>query len=294
MPVLIGETSGGGNGGVDGLGRRIDPRAVRRALEAAGASAGAGPVHVVLVSSAFVYGGWPDNPVPITEDASLRPEARNGLAVACGEAERLVDEWRAASPGRSASILRPTIVVHEEQGDWLARSPWGGRGPAVRDPAPSRQFLHIADLVTAIRCAADQRFDGVLNVAPDGWLPADQVHTLAGPAPRFHLPEAVGQAVQRFRWSKQQGASRVPFDGVLPYLQSPFVVANSRLGQLGWVAGSTNEEAFVAATPVGAFTGMSPKRRQMLSLGMAGGGILGAVGLLLVILRRSARAVTDS
>ena len=42
---------------------RANADATRRLLEAAGA-VGAG--HVVLVSSAAVYGAWPDNPVPLT------------------------------------------------------------------------------------------------------------------------------------------------------------------------------------------------------------------------------------
>ena len=30
--------------------------------------------HFVLLSSAMVYGAWPNNPVPLTEDAALRPD----------------------------------------------------------------------------------------------------------------------------------------------------------------------------------------------------------------------------
>jgi UDP-glucose 4-epimerase len=44
--------------------------ALERVLRVA---AGAGVTHLVYVSSATVYGAWPDNPVPLSEDAPIRP-----------------------------------------------------------------------------------------------------------------------------------------------------------------------------------------------------------------------------
>ena len=49
---------------------RVNVGGTRRVLEAAAA---AGVSKVVLVSSAAVYGAWPNNPIPLTEDAPLRP-----------------------------------------------------------------------------------------------------------------------------------------------------------------------------------------------------------------------------
>ena len=37
------------------------------------AAADVGVEHLVVRSSAMVYGAWPDNPVPLTEDAPVRP-----------------------------------------------------------------------------------------------------------------------------------------------------------------------------------------------------------------------------
>lgn len=280
VAVIVGQPFPGPGPGIDGLGRWIDPPVVAAALDHAGA---AGVTHVVLVSSAMVYGAWADNPVPIPEERSLRPLPDNALAVRAGEAERLVDEWRRAEPGRTASVLRPCLVVDERAPGWLPRTPWGGRVPAVAEPEPPIQVLELADLVQAVLLAADQRVDDVLNVAPDGWLRAEQVRDLAGPAPRFQLPEVVAQAAQRRRWF---GAPLVPFAGILPYVQHPWVVANDRLRALGWEPGSSNEEAFVAATPAGAFAGMSAERRQLASLGGAGAAVvLAGVGVVALVRR---------
>jgi len=59
----------------------------RRLLNAASA---AGVRHLVVLSTATVYGAWPNNPVPITEDAPLRPVPDFAYAVGHAEVEQLV------------------------------------------------------------------------------------------------------------------------------------------------------------------------------------------------------------
>ena len=53
-----------------------DVEMARRVLDAA---ASAGVAHLVVLSSATVYGAWPNNPVPLTEDSPVRPDP--GLAL---------------------------------------------------------------------------------------------------------------------------------------------------------------------------------------------------------------------
>ena len=60
-----------------------------------------GVKHVVLLSSAMVYGAWPNNPVPITEDAALRPDFGFAFARQLATVEQMVDDWRDAVPGRT-------------------------------------------------------------------------------------------------------------------------------------------------------------------------------------------------
>ena len=49
---------------------RANIEGTQRLLDAAGA---VGVRHIVLMSSATVYGAWPANPIPMTEDAPVRP-----------------------------------------------------------------------------------------------------------------------------------------------------------------------------------------------------------------------------
>ena len=55
--------------------------------------------HVVALSSATVYGAWPNNPMPLTEDAPLRPNPDVAYAVQKSYVEHLVADWVDADHG---------------------------------------------------------------------------------------------------------------------------------------------------------------------------------------------------
>ena len=57
---------------------------------------------VVFVSSAMVYGPSVNNPVPLTEEAVLRPDVEFVFARQLATAEATVDEWRQSRAGRGA------------------------------------------------------------------------------------------------------------------------------------------------------------------------------------------------
>ena len=71
--------------------------------------------HVVMVSSAMVYGAFANNPVPITEESVLRPDPEFVFARQLAAAEELVEEWRRAGHGRSVTVLRPALAMAEDR-----------------------------------------------------------------------------------------------------------------------------------------------------------------------------------
>lgn len=255
----------------------------RRLLDAAGA---VGVRHVVLVSSATVYGAWPANPVPLTEDAPVRPNPGVGYPVQKAEIERLGAEWAAAHPGTTVAVLRPCFAVAEGEHSWLARSL--GLTAAVRVGAddPPLQLLHLDDLADAVDLARRQRLDGPFNVAPDGWLSGEQASALAGAPPRLRLPEKVVTAATGVLWRWKVG--RMP-PGLVPYTMHSWVVANDRLKAAGWTPKHANEETFVDATEGTPWSRLSPKRRQELALGASGVAVLGAVVGAVALARRIRR-----
>jgi nucleoside-diphosphate-sugar epimerase len=260
-----------------------DSALARRVLDAASA-VGAG--HVVLLSSATAYGAWANNPVPLTEDAPLRPNPGFTLGAEKAEAERLAQEWRDDHPGSTVAILRPTVTVAADGNGWLARALARSGALPLTDDEPPAQFLDVADLATAVDLARRARLDGPRNVAPDGWVGGDTVRALAGGAPRVRLPERLALRVAGMRW--RWGLTDTPPE-LLPYTVHPWVVANDRLVADGWRPAATNEEAYVGAHRAGPWATLSPRRRQEIALGATAAGLLGGAAAVVGLVRRRGR-----
>ena len=248
-----------------------DVAVARRVLDAAGDM---GVAHVVVLSSAVVYGAWADNPVPLTEDATLRPNPGFAFAAERAEIERLTAEWRDAHPGATATVLRPARVAAADHRDWLVRAL--RPGPAVPDETdePPVQFVDLDDVAAACDLARRSRLDGAYNVAPEGSIPADEVRSLIGAPVKVPLPGRVASRLTRwrFRW----GLGPTPPE-LLAYTVYPWVVAADRLRAQGWSATVSNEEACVEAHEAGPWATLSPRRRQEITLSVAGAGIAAAV-----------------
>jgi nucleoside-diphosphate-sugar epimerase len=254
-----------------------DNRAARResATESAAATLAVadslGAAHVVFVSSALVYGAAANNPVPLTEDATLRPDVEFVFARQLASAEELVEQWRTSRPGRTTCVLRPAVSLAEGGSSRLATALVFGFGRRLAQADPPSQFLHLDDLAAAVEIGVARRLDGVFNVAPDGWVPGERVRALSGERPRLPLPERLSELVAGLRWRFLRGP--IP-PGLLPYTREPWVVSNGRLRAAGWAPTVTNEQTYVESTEAPWWTMVSPKRRQELALG---GGIVAFV-----------------
>jgi nucleoside-diphosphate-sugar epimerase len=252
--------------------RAEDVTAAQRLLEAAG---DAGVAHLVVLSSATVYGAWANNALPLTEDATLRPGPELAFAVQRAEIERRVAEWRQDHPAATAAVLRPAPVVGDDgEIGWLAQALHAARRVADLGGDPPAQFLHVDDLAAAVVLAATAHLDGARNVAPDGWLRGAEYTALDAGTPKLRLPPPVGDRVARLR-GRLRLTPTPP--GLRSYARHPWVIANDRLKADGWIPAHSNEEAFVDGTPATALATLSPRRRQELALGVSGGVL--AVGL---------------
>lgn len=272
----VAELDGTGTAGVDVVGTRA-------LLEAAGA---VGVQRVVLLSSATVYGAWPDNPVPLTEDAPLRPHPSLGYATHKAEVERLTAEWRDQHPDVRVAVLRPVVAVAEDTADWLASSLWAGTPLAPGEADVPVQFVHLDDLADAVDLARRKALDGTYNVAPDGWIASDELRRLAGRGPRVRLPERVAHRLATWRW--KLGLTSTP-PGVVAYRLNPWVVANDRLRAEGWTPQHTSDEAYVLGDRPTGWASLSPRRRQELALGAMGVGVVGVTAGLVLLVRRLLR-----
>jgi nucleoside-diphosphate-sugar epimerase len=234
-----------------------------------------GASHLVVLSSAMVYGALANNPVPLTEETVLRPDPTFVYARQLAAAEETIDRWRVASPGRAVALLRPVVPVAADGTSSLARALTAGSGQPFGEVDPDAQFVHHDDVASAVALAVGQRLDDVYNVAPDGSIPGDRLRALTGQRLRLPLPARVSDVVARLRWRFQRGP--IP-PGLRPYTRTSWVVANDKLRAVGWAPTVTNEQAFVEGTEARWWTMVTPKRRQELALGaMIGGAVITAV-----------------
>lgn len=241
--------------------------------------------HFVHVSSATVYGAWPNAVVPIPEVTALRPNPEFTYATVKAEHERLIGEWR-REVGVGVTVLRPAAAVAENHMSWLGSAIMSAAAIRADVDDPPTQFLHVDDLASAIVTAVEQRLDGPYNVAPDGWMAGDELRALLGPRPRIRLPVQVAARVQA--WLSRRRNATVPV-GLLPYTMYPWVVANDRLRSVNWTPTSTNEEAFVEADQAPPWVALNAGQRQRVSLGAAALSVVGVLTVVVMLFRRRAR-----
>lgn len=272
-----------GGGDLDGTGGSdLDLPAVREVLAAARRT---GVAALVVVSSAMVYGAREDNPVPLTEDAAVRPAPGVPYAIACAELERLAAEFGDEDAARRVAVLRPAVVLGPASTEWLRRSAWGRRGVPADDTLAPRQFVHVDDVAEAVAHVCAERLEGVFNVAPDGWIAGDTFRELVGGV-EAAVPSRARRVVGALRHAV--GGAPVPA-GLEPYTTAPWVVASDRLRSAGWEPRYSSEEVFVEADRARGWRALSPRSRQELSLGVVAALVAGAAVAGAALLRRRHR-----
>ncbi len=250
------------------------------------AAAAAGVDHVVVVSSAAVYGAWPNNPVPLTEDAALRPNPGGDYALNKAENERRWGEWAGGTGGGTLTVLRPAQVVGDGDEQWLAVALRAATRWGVGDAEVPAQFVHGDDLASAVVLGVERDLDGIYNVAPAGWLEGREVQALAGTPLRPPVPPLVAAALARWCWSRGLGGVAPEW---VPYATHPWVVTGDRLRAEGWEPVHTGGQALLDSFPVTTWSQLDSKHRRELTLG---GGVIVTAGVPLLaaaLLRRARR-----
>jgi nucleoside-diphosphate-sugar epimerase len=142
------------------------------------------PGAVVLISSAAVYGAWPDNPLPLGEDHPACPNHECPYG-----SHKLLSESICAQEHGNWAIVRLAAVLGPHADARVARAVQGYRlaVPAVRGVRQAVQWLDEADAVTGL-LAVGRALVGpvpgvageVFNIAPQDWLSAPEAAAVAG------------------------------------------------------------------------------------------------------------------
>jgi len=176
-----------------------------------------GVEKLVVMSSGYVYGAFPENPYFLEEDAPLSasrsyPEIRDLV-----EVDTLSSTFMWKYPEVRTSVLRPVNVlgrtVHSMARTYLSQS----RVPTVMGFNPMMQFIHEADLSEAIVLALEHGLRGVYNIVGPGEVP---VHTAIRETGGKVLPIPEPLARGFFDWSFRWGFASYP-PGMLDFLKYP-------------------------------------------------------------------------
>jgi nucleoside-diphosphate-sugar epimerase len=215
---------------------------LRSAQVALTAAAATGVRHVILLSSARVFGANPDNKIPLDEDAPLRAQPEMSVLGDLLEIERLAQRAERAYPQTSVTVLRPALLVGPGLDHAASGLLDGPRLLAVRGGRPHWQFCHVDDLAAAVETVLSQGLTGPLTVASEGWLEQADVEKALGRR-RVELPAAVAFST----------AARLHAIGItsgpaseLAFLMHPWVVGSQRLRAAGWLPTHTNAEALAS------------------------------------------------
>jgi len=260
---------------------RVNVEGLRRILAAASA---VGVRKVVRASSAAVYGAWPNNPVPLSEDAALRPNPDFSPAVQGAEVERLLADWRAGHPEVTVTTLRAAPVVGPGAARLPARIVLGRPPLRVRGATTPVQVVHVDDLASALALVATHDLPGAFNVAADGWLDADEARELI---PRPASPALPAEVLERWlRRTWDLGLGDVPA-GIVPYLVHPWVISNERLRAAGWAPVHGNADAIAEAVA------SLPPRDAKPAIVAGAGGLLLVAGTAVALRRRHRKRATS-
>ncbi len=223
-----------------GLMRRLHEEGTRVVVDAAKA---AGVRRFVLVSSAVVYGAWPHNPVPLSEDAPVAP-CPFPYAQDKAQQERVViDAWGSAG----LSIVRPAIVYGPSAKSYLTellrtRLPLIGRVlPALDGHRPPLQFVHVDDVAAVVDAALHQDEDGVFHACASDWLSFGEVARLTG-ARVVDVDARLAAALLDPLVPLLPPSLRAP-SSLFPYLKHPFVLSAEKTQRVLGVAASSSSKA---------------------------------------------------
>jgi nucleoside-diphosphate-sugar epimerase len=250
----------------------------------------AGVRKLIYTSSAVAYGAHPDNRVPLAEDAPLRANLDFSYAAHKLEVEYVIREIAEQFPALGITIFRPAIVFGPNVDNAWSHALELPLLFGVKGFDPPLQFVHEEDVAEALRFAVHNDLPGAYNLAPAGWLEAQDMLSILR-RPRVDLPEPLAFSVAERLWSL--GLSEAPA-GLLHYVMHPWTVSSDKLRDAGFVCRRSNLETFTSTAERARSNirvGRTRLRRQSLLRGaLTGAGLAGAVAATRVVRARSKAA----
>ncbi|MEP6648842.1 MAG: NAD-dependent epimerase/dehydratase family protein [Lapillicoccus sp.] len=252
------------------------------------AASARGVRHVLVVTSAEVFGAHADNEVPLPDHAPRRAVANDGFVADLLAVEAFVEESREHHPDVRFTLVRPAALVGAGVDTALTRYFEAPRLLAVKGGAPAWQLCHVDDLASGIVRAVtrDLGTANAVTVGCDGALTLGEVERLSAMR-RIEVGETTATSL----------ATQLHRVGVLPapaselaYVIHPWVVGSATLRARGWHPAYDNGTCLgVLLDAIAGRHAVAGRRvdRRDAALGAASAAV--ALGATAAVLRRARR-----
>ena len=179
---------------------------------------------IIVNSTTYCYGAFPNNPNFLTEEHPLRGGAKASYIRDRVDVEKQMQRFEREHPECVVTILRPCATLGPHINNFATRylSRFICLTPLGYDPL--MQLVHEEDVLQAFKLAIEKNIRGVFNIVGDGVLPLITLLQLAG---RVSLPIAnfVLHSMVQTLW--QANVAVVP-PGYLDYLRYLWVCDGSK------------------------------------------------------------------
>ena len=203
--------------------------------------------NFIYLSSHTIYGAHRDNPIPITEEAPLRPSPDFQYSHDKALCEGVVQEFAGENPKVSVTVLRSCVVMGPGADNFVTRAFFKPILLGVMGYDPPLQFVHEDDLAKLLHLLIMEPCPGTFNVAGENVIHYTQMARLSQRRLLF-LPSAIAYPLTQMAWNLgiQKDAPAVGLD----FIRYPMVVSTGRIKkETGFHFFYTSEEALLAYLP---------------------------------------------
>jgi UDP-glucose 4-epimerase len=190
---------------------------------------------LVLMSSASLYGGRPENPQYLTEEAPLMAASRFGQVTDQVQVDMLAQSFFWRHPGCETVVLRPCSIVGRV-GNAPSKYLKARKVPVIMGFDPMVQVIHENDVIDAVEAALRPGVRGVFNLAGPTAAPLSSLLGWLG-RETYGVPFFLARPLARQAFKLK--LTDFPAEEV-DYLQFQCLVDDARArGVLGWTPRTT-------------------------------------------------------
>lgn len=184
--------------------------------------------HFIFLSSHTVYGAHRDNPIPLTDDAPLRPLADFPYGYDKFMSEDLIREFAEEHQDLKVTILRSCIVLGPNAQNSISKGLFRRLLLGVLDHNPPLQFLYEDDLARVVAIIIGREVPGVFNVAGEGVVFYRELAATIK-SRLLSLPALLAYPLAQLTWNL--GIQRDSTASGLDFVRYPIVLDTSKLRQ---------------------------------------------------------------